>query len=186
MTDVIPQLIGYGYWFLFPAVLIEGPLVTFLAGWLIGLGVFHFWGALAVIVAADLVGDVFLYGVGRWGLRRLLPAQTATEKPNKRIARLQRFFTEHPNRALLAGKFSHGIGGPILIAAGTAKVAPVRFLIITTLATIIKTAGLLWLGLALGGQSLPVANYFRYIALFSLLLVLAWGWWYDRRIMAGE
>ena len=40
-THVIPGLLQYKYVFLFPAVVIEGPIITIVAGFLASLGFFN-------------------------------------------------------------------------------------------------------------------------------------------------
>ena len=48
-------------------VIVEGPLVTILAGFLASLGQFNLLICYPLIVVGDVIGDVFMYAQGRWG-----------------------------------------------------------------------------------------------------------------------
>ena len=50
-----------------PLSVLEGPIVSMVAGYLARLGVFDLLPLLAVLILGDLVGDVALYLIGRKG-----------------------------------------------------------------------------------------------------------------------
>ncbi len=54
-----------------PVAVLEGPIVTVIAAWLASQHLFSVWSVSAVVILADLVGDMGLYALGRWGLHRL-------------------------------------------------------------------------------------------------------------------
>src|ERR1035437_9407723 len=67
-TDIVVQLIQTdGLLLLFPLAVIEGPIVTIVAGWVGRLGYLPLGWAMLVLVLADLVGDSLLYALGRVG-----------------------------------------------------------------------------------------------------------------------
>ena len=121
-ATVIGWLLAYRYVILFPLVVIEGPIVTILAGFLASLGQFNLFICYPLIVVADVIGDLFMYAQGRWG------GKPAVErwghhfgiKPEI-IVRLEEHFKKHPGKTLIFGKISHFFGGPVLIAAGMAR-----------------------------------------------------------------
>ena len=57
---VIAILINYGYFLLFPIAVLEGPIISVIAGFLVLQGYFNILLVYAVMVVADLTGD-FLY-----------------------------------------------------------------------------------------------------------------------------
>ena len=67
-ADSVLQLLqAHGLLLLFPLAVIEGPIVTVVAGWLARLGHFRLEWAMPILILADLVGDSLLYGLGRAG-----------------------------------------------------------------------------------------------------------------------
>lgn len=134
-----------------PLSIVEGPIVSMVAGYLARLGVFDLPPLLIVLVLGDLAGDVALYLIGRKGrlvvrrrwLRRLSisPAQ---------LARLVRRFRAQDVRLILFGKFTHYLGFATLIAAGVARMPFGRFLLACLMATIPKSAVLVAIGWTFG------------------------------------
>jgi membrane protein DedA with SNARE-associated domain len=65
--------IGVGrYGILFLTTLLGSPVVMIAAGYLVHIGQLDFWLAYVTIVAADIVGDIGWYWVGRVGARPFL------------------------------------------------------------------------------------------------------------------
>jgi membrane-associated protein len=184
-SSLIHELLRYGDYFLFPAVVIEGPIVTFIAGSLVAIGHFNFWFTYLVVIVADVTGDALYYGAGRFGRRGF---QKKIGKwigvTPEHLEKIEKRVKEHPTAFVLAGKFSHGIGGPILVASGLARMTPARFFTTTTLGTMVKSLILLGLGYYFGNSSLPFESYLRYFALASLVALLMLGWRYGKRFMA--
>ena len=150
-ATVISWLLAYRYAILFPLVIMEGPIVTILAGFLASLGQFNLFICYPLIVAGDVLGDLFMYAQGRWG------GKPAVERWGRRfgikpeiIARLEEHFKKHPGKTLIFGKISHFFGGPVLIAAGMARMSLSEFLWFNFLATLPKSLFLLLLGFYFG------------------------------------
>jgi membrane protein DedA with SNARE-associated domain len=150
-ATVIGWLLQYRYAILFPLVIIEGPIVTVLAGFLASLGQMNFWICFPLVVVGDVIGDVFMYAQGRWG------GKPAVEKWGHHfgikpeiIGRLEEHFKKHPGKTLIFGKISHFFGGPVLIAAGMARVKISQFLWFNILGTIPKSLFLLLVGFYFG------------------------------------
>ena len=139
-ATITAWLIAYRYAILFPLVIIEGPIVTILAGFLASLGQLNFLICYPIIVVGDVIGDVFMYAQGRWGGK---PAVIRWGhyfgiKPEI-IVRLEEHFKKHPGNTLVFGKISHFFGGPVLIAAGMARMKFSKFLWFNVLGTLPKS-----------------------------------------------
>ncbi len=137
---------------LFVLALIEGPIVTVIAGALAGRGVFDPLAVLAVALAGDILGDVLLYAAGRFcpglALRmfgRRLPAEPVG---------LQGLFARRGGWLLIIGKLTHVAGFAVILTAGFARMPPGAFLAVTVVAAVPKVmalAGAGWVfGLSLG------------------------------------
>lgn len=127
--------------------LVEGPIVTVLAGWAASGGVLPLWPLAATVILADLAGDLGFYLLGRrgigWvpgGLRRRLGL-----RPD-RLDRLAEQFRCRGGRILLLGKLTHSAGALVLTAAGAARMPVAPFLVYNLLATVPKSLAFLALG----------------------------------------
>ena len=164
--DLITWLMHYRYLILFPIVVVEGPFITVLAGFLASLGSLDFMVAYAVIVSGDLVGDLLYYCIGRYGgrpwVKRWGHYIGITES---RLESLDNHFRRNPGKTLLMGKLAHGLGGPILIAAGLAKVSYREFIMYNVLGTLPKSLLLLSLGFYFGAAYQRVTHYLDILAL---------------------
>ena len=70
VNQIFGLLYTYSYLVLFPLVVIEGPVVTIITGFLVSLGFMDFIPAYFTIMAGDLTGDVLYYSAGRWWLNK--------------------------------------------------------------------------------------------------------------------
>lgn len=169
VLHIVNQLNAYGYWILFPLVVIEGPLVTIVAGFLASLHVFNVFLAYAVIVAADLTGDVLYYCAGRWWLNRAFNKTLALFSLSKsRVEKIELALKKNRGKVLFFGKLSHVVGVVILFAAGHAEVPFVDFLWYNFLATLPKSLVLLLVGYYFGSS---ISNFNRYLDFTVLGLV---------------
>lgn len=67
INQLFDLLIQYRYIVIFPIVVIEGPVITMISGFLVSLGYMNFWIAYSILVVGDVTGDVLYYAIGRWG-----------------------------------------------------------------------------------------------------------------------
>jgi membrane protein DedA with SNARE-associated domain len=180
---LVDLLRTWGLVVLAPLSLLEGPIVSMVAGYLARLGLFDPIAVLVIVVLGDLVGDVALYLIGRKGrlvvrrrwLRRLKisPAQ---------LARLVRRFREQDVRLILFGKFTHYLGFAILLAAGVARMPFGRFLFACLIATIPKSAVLVAIGWTFGEAWSREDDWlFRVLAVSLAVLALSLPLWFRGR-----
>jgi membrane protein DedA with SNARE-associated domain len=150
-ATVVSWLLAYRYAILFPLVIIEGPIVTILAGFLASLGQLNLFVCYPLIVVGDVIGDVFMYLQGRWGGKPVIErwGHHFGIKPEM-IVRLEEHFKNRPGKTLVLGKISHFFGGPILIAAGMARMKFSKFLWFNVLGTLPKSLILLLVGFYFG------------------------------------
>ena len=66
MEFLISSLSQYKYLILFPLAIIEGPIVTVIAGFLCSQAILEPFYVFPIIVIGDILGDSLYYGLGRW------------------------------------------------------------------------------------------------------------------------
>lgn len=184
ILHIIDSLFRTSYWFLFLAVVIEGPISTFVAGSIVALGHFSFWLTYLVVVSADVTGDIILYCIGRFG-RRGVQSRIGVRMgiTPQRLLIIEEKVSKHPVGFIITGKISHGVGGGILMAAGVVKMPFRKFLSISFLSTMVKSLIILGLGYYFGNTTLPVLSYLRYLALISFVLIIFFTWRFGQRYL---
>lgn len=169
--------------------LIEGPIITVLAAWAASLGVFAPWTVFAVVVAADLAGDLVFYALGRRGIGWLPPAWA--RRIGLRPARLRlltRQFRDRGGRMLLLGKVTHSAGALVLVAAGAAQMRLLPFFWFNLLATLPKSLLFFALGWFAGHAWERIDRWITHGSLILLLLLGASAaliWFRSRRVAAS-
>lgn len=160
----------YGMLVIAPLAVLEGPVVSIVAGYLVKLGLIGAPLTFAVLVLGDLVGDVILYTLGRRGRAGVaLPWLSAFGVTRRRLARVLRAFRANGGRILIIGKLTHTAGFAVLLAAGMARMPFFRFLGLSLLATLPKVAVLMTLGWFYGRVADRVGNW---LLAGSVLLIL--------------
>lgn len=167
--NIFSWLLAYRYIMLFPIMVIEGPIITIIAGFFSSTGIFNFALAYAIIVAGDLAGDTIYYALGRWGRAGFIDRWGHRFGLSyDRIMKLEKHFGNHTGKTLIAGKITHAIGSFILVAAGVARVSYWKFLWFNFLSTVPKSLAFMLLGYYFGSAFMRLNSY---VTLGSLVLV---------------
>lgn len=170
---IIHYLLLYKYFVLFPVMIVEGPAITVIAGFLCSLGYLNIFAVYGVVVMGDIVGDSIYYVAGRWGKKRFLDRWGRyIGVTMKRIMRLQEHFAKHTGKTLIAGKLSHAFGAPVLVAAGVANVSYWQFVLFNFMATLPKSLILLLIGFYFGQGFSKISKYLDYTA-FAMIALAA-------------
>ncbi len=167
---------SYGYFIIFPIVVIEGPGITFLAGFLVSLGYLNPYWTYFTVLFADLVSDVAYYAAGRWWFNSASgKILTFFKMGPKTFSRFETVFKKHKGKIMFFGKLSSFIGGVVMYIAGLVKVPFVEFIVINVFGALGKTLLLLLAGYYIGGLVLRMGTIFDLassIGLIALSIVL--------------
>jgi membrane-associated protein len=173
-VHILDLLKSYGYWILFPLVVVEGPVTTVIAGFLSSTGYMLFVPAYLIIVVADLTGDVLYYSAGRYLLMNsgVVKFLSFLGVDVKKINKAEEVMKRNRGKILFFGKLSHAIGGPILVAAGALKVSIKDFLWFNFWATLPKSLVFLLVGYFFGHA---IGNINKYLGITTMLLFMGTG-----------
>ncbi len=178
---VLQWLLAYKYVVLLPVVVVEGPIITILAGFLVSLGQIDFLAAYGIVVAGDLVGDTLYYWLGHSGRTHFIErwGHYVGVTP-ERIERLEEHFTSHSGKTLIIGKLTHAVGGVVLMAAGASRMSFPRYLWYNFVATLPKSLALLLIGYYFGRAYAELAHYLSWagIVIMALAVLLVLGYAY--------
>lgn len=152
-SNIPPFILGlilkYKYTILFPILVFEGPVATIISGVLASSN-FHEFNILFLyffVLFADIFGDTMYYSIGRFAGPKLISKFKQWRGVTRDYeTRVKSFFERYGNVAIFLGKITHGIGWPIMLAAGSVRMPYLRFILYCTAVSILKTAFLLAIG----------------------------------------
>ncbi len=166
---LVALITSYGYVLIFLLAIVEGPIVSIVAGFVSSLGYLDILVAYGVLVASDMVGDMLYYALGRWGgepaLRRWGHRIGITAE---RVARFETRFTRHRRKSLAIGKITHAIGALVLVTAGIVRMPIGEFLIVNLLLTLPKSLLLVLVGYYFG-RFYPLMGAYQGVVMAGLL-----------------
>jgi membrane protein DedA with SNARE-associated domain len=139
-------LIAYGSALILPLAVIEGPIISIIAGLLSAQGYFVWYWALCLLVCGDLIGDFLYYWIGRTGRTPLAGLGRLLGLRGGVTPALQRGLTHNAAKMLFVGKWTHSLGCVVLIGSGMVRLPLLRFFLLNLLATVPKSAALFGFG----------------------------------------
>ncbi|KAB8307196.1 MULTISPECIES: DedA family protein [Rahnella] len=169
---------AHGLLFLTPLAIIEGPVVTVLAGYFVRLNYFSLSVIFAVVMAGEILGDILFYSLGRWvigpdGQPPGWLARLGLTQP--RLEKMVRSFDSKGGRLLVLAKLTHSAGALVLTGAGMARMSLIPFLFYNIIAAIPKSLFLLAIGWMFGDIIAQVNNWILYVSLGLLIVLVAAG-----------
>lgn len=182
MEAVLSLLEAHPYLPLFPLVMLEGPLATICAGFLVAAGLASWPLLYPIVVGADLTADTLYYLLGRSARRprprRLVRGLGLTAG---RLAILEKEVRTNAAKVLVGAKVVDVVAIPVLVAAGLAKVGYGRFLAWNAAATLPRAAVLMALGFFFGEQAI---RYLDRRSALVVLVALALAVWLATRLLS--
>lgn len=147
---------------------LEDP-TTVGAGLLVAAQQMSFTTAMVGVSAGIAIGDLGLYGLGRWaGVR----ASRWGIVSRGRLDRAQGWFSRHVVTAVVVSRFVPGLRLPTYVGAGAARAPLVRFLAAAVAASVVWTWLLLSLTVELGEAVLPLLGQARWPVAAAALAML--------------
>lgn len=174
-NDIPSLLIHYGYLIFLPLAVIEGPIVTIVAGFLASLGYFNALAIYALAILGDLIGDTVYYVLGRRGNEYLLKRKRFLWINIEQLKALTNHFDQHLGKSIILGKWTHFVGAPILIAAGMARVSFKKYILFNIIGTAPKIFVFLIIGYYFGQAYKRIDFYLEYAGaiIFFIIILIA-------------
>jgi membrane protein DedA with SNARE-associated domain len=152
-----------------PLAIIEGPIVSVIAGFLTTQGIFNPLLIFLVMVTGDIIGDGIFYIIGYKGEKLFRYFKINKEK----IEKAEIYFQENHNKAIAASKIMWGIGTAGLIAAGALHVPYKRYFKTCALYSLGQSFIMITLGIFFGQAYTIIGKYFNYYAALVSVLGIA-------------
>lgn len=184
-ATLIPLLLAYRYWIIFPLAVIEGPMLAFALGILASMGYVSLPIVLGILILGDVLPDTVFYVLGRFGqsssiIRRFGARFGITDE---HFADAQKLWLEHPGKTMLMSKFAYGVAAAFLFMAGVMRMPPLTFYGYSVSISIIHYSIILLTGYFFGTALLQAGDIVRIteFALAGVTLLIAlyvFGLWY--------
>jgi|SRR3989344_880595 len=175
-SAMVQWVLGHGYWIIFLAMLIEGPIVTAAAGFASALGYFNPFAIFGLSLAGDLVADIIYYAIGYWGRINLIERfGHRFGLTTERMKHMEHLMHTHPIKTLLALKLTPIIPTPGLMLVGATKMDLRKFTIFSLLITLPKSIVFMIIGYFFGQQYDKLSGYVTngtYLILGALGLII--------------
>lgn len=162
-------LLTYKYIILIPLSILEGPIVSVIAGFLVALKVFNPVLVYVIMVLGDILGDGIFYYIGYSGKGLFKYFNVSEEK----IEKAKIYFHKNHHKAIAGSKIIWGIGTAGLIAAGALHTPYKRYFKTCALYSIAQSLIMMLLGVFFGQSYLIVGKYLNYYAAGASILALA-------------
>ncbi|HTP57128.1 MAG TPA: VTT domain-containing protein [Candidatus Paceibacterota bacterium] len=172
-SDLVPWLLVHGYWIMFVAMLIEGPVVTAAAAFAYAMGYFDLAAIFVLSLLGDIVADVIYYAIGYWG------RMTVVEKyghwvglSHERLRRIGRLVDQHAGKTMLVLKLTPFIPTPGLMLIGATRMKLSKFTFISASITLPKTVIFMAAGFYFGVAYQTFSKTFGYISMGIIGVIL--------------
>lgn len=186
IAAVVPWLIQHGYFLMYLAMVVEGPIVTVAASFAAALGYFHFWAVILLAILGDLTGDIVYYAIGFWGRKKFLDSHGhRIGLPPARVERLEKLLHDHPGKALLLVKFAPILATPGLILAGAGRMPVRKFTAWCALIILPRTLAFALLGYFSGTTLRFATAYLGWgeYAIFAVIVLVVLGYYAIRKLI---
>jgi membrane protein DedA with SNARE-associated domain len=165
-------LLHYGYFIFLPLAIVEGPIVTIIAGFLSSLGYLNFLAIYLLAILGDMIGDMIYYYIGHWGGKRIIKNGKFLWIKADQLIRIENHFSSHAGKTILLGKWTQHLGAPILIACGMSKMSIRKYLFFNLTGTIPKVLIFVLIGYYFGQAYDKIDKYFGYASLSVAVAVI--------------
>lgn len=143
---------------LFPPI--PSEVVLPLAGFLVGRGDLSLWGAIFAATFGSVAGALLLYGLGRWGGRRLVLRYGKWLRVDEGgLKEAEGWFQRYGDWVVLFARVVPVARSIVSIPAGTMKMPVLRFVLLTTVGSAVWNAILIGAGVVLGANWQAVSGW---------------------------
>lgn len=174
--DAAQWVIANGYWFLFIAILIEGPVATAAGAFAAALGFMNVYVVFLLSVIGNLIPDIVFYAIGYWGRKQLAERyghrMGLTEK---RMKYLEDLLGHHAGKALTIIKLLPVLPTPGLILAGATRMPIRKYAFWSIIIILPSSLFFLIVGYYFGAAYATIDRYLHYGGYTLLGLLILFG-----------
>lgn len=176
-ANILAFLQVHGYSVLFLIIMLEGSIITYVAGFAASSGIFNVWFLLILAPIANTIADSVYFLIGRFGKGTSVYRFFLNRIGPEKVARIEHYLYHNLGKTLLVIKFTPPLPVPGLILSGTAKVPFRKFVFYSFLLSAVYSSILITLGFYSGVAFSTVSGYLKYVeiaiglAVFMIVVV---------------
>ena len=175
-TGLLAFLQTHGYWIMFFIMIVEGPIVTYVAAFASSLGIFNIYLVLLLSILGNIAGDAFLFFIGRMGKKLAVEKYARRFIGKDRIDRIEKYLKSNPGKTLVVIKLTPPLPVPGLIISGALNIPSKTFFFYSIIISLIYS--LLFSILGFYSAFDTIANYVKYseilIGIAVIAVILVW------------
>lgn len=161
-----------GYFLMFVAMVVEGPVITSAAAFAAALGYFNLFIVFLLSIAGDLVGDYIYYGIGYFGRVNFVEKYGHhVGLTERRLKHMERLIKKHPKKTLAAIKLAPLLPAPGLMMIGATRMSVRRYTWLTFVVALPKSLLFMALGYYFGAAYDRFATVFQNGEYFILIAI---------------
>ena len=184
IANAVDLISFHGYWFVFFAMLIEGPVVTTAAAFASALGYYDIFAIFILSILGDIVGDILYFFIGRWGRINLVEKfgkRFGLKK--KKVNKIEELLKNNTWATISAIKLAPGLATPGLIITGASNVSFKSYIKICLYITLPRSLIFVLLGYYAGQANATAEKYLhhsRYTFILAVLIIIVVNWSYKK------
>jgi membrane protein DedA with SNARE-associated domain len=153
----------HGYAILLLLMILEGPIVTYVAAFASSLGIFDIYYVLILSLLGNLLGDFIAFSVGRIGNKVVIEKYINHWLKAEKKDRIRNYLKNNPGKAIAVIKLTPPLPVPGLILAGTSDISLRTFLIYSLIVSGSYSLSMTLLGFYSGVAFGTISKYVKYI-----------------------
>lgn len=153
----------HGYVILFLIMILEGPIVTYVAAFAASLGVFDIYYVFVLSLAGNLIGDLVAFSIGRIGNKVVIEKHVSRWLKGEKKERIRSFLKNNPGKAIAVIKLTPPLPVPGLILTGASGVSLRTFLFYSSIVSVSYSLSMTLIGFYSGLAFATIASYVKYI-----------------------
>ncbi|MEI6810512.1 MAG: VTT domain-containing protein [Candidatus Nomurabacteria bacterium] len=164
MENILLLISTYSIYILLPLMIVEGPIVTIIASFLISSGVLPVSIILIYILAllGNILGDINYYAIGRFGREKFIKKYGKyIGLHEERVEYIENHYKNNLLKTFLFAKVTEAPIIPTLVAAGIARVDFKKFLGLSATVETFKVLIIVIIGYYFGRFYVIINSYFK-------------------------
>lgn len=159
-------------------MLVEGPIVTYVAGFSYSLGFFNIYTLLILSILGNFLGDLIYFFIGRFSKKSFIDKYLNKLFKVNRMTKIKIYLQENPWKMLSLIKLTPPLPTPGLILTGTTNISTIKFFFYSFVISTIYSIVILFIGFYSGKAFNLLFVYIKnsefWIAIVILFLIIFW------------
>lgn len=175
---ILTFLQSQGYFIIFFLMFLERPPITYIVAFASSLGFFNIYFILLLTIAGAMIADSIFFLIGKIGKKIVIKKYVNRLLNSNKIKKIKLHLKDRPFRTLAIIKIVFLLPIPGIILAGAVGMPFRRFILYSSLITIIYSTIIVTLGFYSGMAFLTILRYLKYSGLLiGAMILLIIGIW---------